>query len=210
MWMAARMTDQFTTVDSPVRRETKIKGSRFIATVLPVSTQDQVESSLQQIRREFPDATHHCYACRTGTDGSSFRFHDGGEPSGTAGKPIFGAIERSGLTDVLVVVTRYFGGTKLGAGGLTRAYHGAAESALDAADRVVSYVMDTIEVTFPHSYTGNVMHIVSREGAKIADTRYDEDVHLKLEIRRSGVGRLREALMSGTHGNIDMKNFGES
>jgi uncharacterized YigZ family protein len=206
--IAAIMTDQFTTIGPPVRKETKIRGSRFIATVFPVPTREQVESSLLRIRKEFPDATHHCYAYRIGADGRDFRFHDDHEPSGTAGKPILAAIEKSGLTDVLVVVTRYFGGTKLGAGGLTRAYHAAAESALGAADRVDCYVMDTIEVSFPHSYTGNVMHIVSREGAKIADTRYDEDVHLKLEIRRSGMSRLREALMSGTSGNIDMKSFG--
>jgi uncharacterized YigZ family protein len=199
------MKDEFTTINVQLRREKKVRGSRFIATAMPVSARDQAESSIHHIRREFHDATHHCYAYRIGIDGSGFRFNDDGEPSGTAGKPILAAIDKFGLTDVLVVVTRYFGGTRLGVGGLTRAYHGAAESVLSDADRVVRFVTDTIEVTFPHGYIGNVMHIVSREGAKITDTRYDEDVHLTLEIRRSGSDRLSEALVSHTSGNIDMK-----
>jgi uncharacterized YigZ family protein len=202
---SGNMKDEFTTIAARLRKETKVRGSRFIATAVPVSTRDQAEDSIHHIRKEFHDATHHCYAYRTGIDGAGVRFNDDGEPSGTAGKPILAAIDKFGLTDVLVVVTRYFGGTRLGVGGLIRAYHGAAEVALSHADRVVRFVTDTIEVSFPHGYIGNVMHVVSREGAKIADTRYDEEVHITLEIRRSGCDRLCDALIAGTSGNIDMK-----
>ncbi|MDH3252389.1 MAG: IMPACT family protein [Ignavibacteria bacterium] len=204
------MKDEFTTINARLRKETKVRGSRFVATAIPASTRDEAEEFVHHIHREFHDATHHCYAYRTGFEGAGFRFNDDGEPSGTAGKPILAAIDKFGLTDVLVVVTRWFGGTRLGVGGLTRAYYGAAERTLSNAERVVRFITDTFEVTFPHAYIGNVMHIVSREGAKISDTRYDEDVHITMEIRRSGHDRLRDALIAQTSGNIDVKHANRS
>ncbi|MEK7671060.1 MAG: YigZ family protein [Bacteroidota bacterium] len=202
------MQDEFKTIKSEARAETKVHGSRFIATALPVSTKAEAEQFLAGIRKEFWDATHNCFAYRVGTDGMQFRFGDDGEPSGSAGKPILATIDKFELTDIIVVVTRYFGGTKLGVGGLVRAYGDAAEQALSKAEKLTKYKTEIIEATFPHSHISNVMHVVSKIGAKIVDTMYDEDVHAKLEIRLSNVEELKSLLVNQTNGNINLKPDG--
>jgi uncharacterized YigZ family protein len=202
------MQDEFKTIKSEARAETKVHGSRFIATALPVSTKAEAEQFLAGIRKEFRDSTHNCFAYRVGTDGTQFRFGDDGEPSGSAGKPILATIDKFELTDIIVVVTRYFGGTKLGVGGLVRAYGDAAEQALSKAEKLTKYKTEIIEATFPHSHIGNVMHVVSKIGAKIVDTMYDEDVHAKLEIRLSNVEELKSLLVNQTNGNINLKPDG--
>jgi uncharacterized YigZ family protein len=199
------MKDDFKTIKRPCRTETKQRGSRFIATALPVSTKADVEQFLEGIREEFRDATHHCFACRFGTDGTMFRYNDDGEPAGSAGKPILAAIDKFGVTDILVVVTRYFGGTKLGVGGLRRAYGEAAERALSQAVMITKYKLTTLEATFPHTHISNVMHVVSTLGVKIVDTAYDEDVHMRLEVRLSHAEELTAALRDQTRGNVSVK-----
>jgi uncharacterized YigZ family protein len=198
------MDDQYTTIARPARAETKVMGSRFIARCEPVADAEGVEAVLEKVRRELHDATHHCYAYRIGERGEAYRAHDGGEPSGTAGRPILAAIERSGCTDVIVVVTRYFGGTKLGVGGLARAYGDAATEGLSRAGRRTVYPMQRWRISFPHSLINPVMHVLSHEGATIADTAYDEEVHITLEIRASLSPALRESLQNKTSGNIRM------
>ncbi len=202
------MNDEFTTIKSEARAGTKVQGSRFIATALSVSTKAEAEQFLAGIRKEFRDATHNCFAYRVGTDGMQFRFGDDGEPSGSAGKPILASIDKFKLTDIIVVVTRYFGGTKLGVGGLVRAYSDAAEQALLKAEKLTKYKTEIIEATFPHSHISSVMHVVSKVGAKIVDTMYDEDVHAKLEIRLSKAGELKSLLVNQTNGNINLKPDG--
>lgn len=199
------MDDEYKTIAARTRSETKVRGSRFIASVLPASTTADTERFLDEIRKEFRDATHNCFAYKLGADGRQFRFNDDGEPGGSAGKPILSTIEKHGLTDVLVVVTRYFGGTKLGVGGLVRAYGEAAEAALAKAGIVTKYILQTIEATFPHSHISNVMHVVSRMDARIIETVYDEDVHLTLAIRRSKEEELKTSLVNHTSGNITLK-----
>ena len=197
--------DEFTTIRSKVRFETKVRGSRFIASALSVQSKAEAEEFIEKVRKEFWDASHKCFAYRIGADGREFRFTDDGEPNGTAGKPILAAIDKFGLTDVLVVVTRYFGGTKLGVGGLVRAYGESAELALAKAERITKYKTHLIEATFPHSHISNVMHVVSKLGAKILDTMYDEDVHLRLEVRVSKADELEKALVDHTRGNVIVK-----
>jgi uncharacterized YigZ family protein len=196
------MDDQYTTIVRAVRTDSKVQGSHFIATAEPLERVADVQGILDRVRREFFDATHHGYAYRIGADGAEFRAQDGGEPSGSAGKPILAAIERSGLTNVLVVVTRYFGGTKLGIGGLARAYGSAAAGSLQRAERRTVYVMDRWRASFPHAQVSNVMHVLSRMGAHILDTGYDEEVHLTLDVRKSRSTELRSALTEKTSGNI--------
>ena len=203
------MHDEYKTIRSESRTETKVQGSRFIATATPITTKAEAEQFVGRIKKEFWDATHNCFAYRLGTDGREFRSNDDGEPSGSAGKPILAVIDKLELTDTAVVVTRYFGGTKLGVGGLIRSYSQAAEKALLLMEPITKYVIETFEATFPHSQISNVMHIVSRLGAKIVDTRYDEDVHLRLEIRRTRAGDLNSSLVNQTNGNIDLKNVGQ-
>lgn len=196
------MDDQYTTIARTVRTELKVQGSRFIATAERLEGVEEVQGILERVRREFFDATHHCYAYRFGAGGAQFRAQDGGEPSGSAGKPILAAIERSGLTNVLVVVTRYFGGTKLGIGGLARAYGGAAAGSLERAGKRTVFAMDRWRASFPHAQVSNVMHALTRTGAHIVDTVYDEEVHLTLEVRKSRSGELCDALRERTSGNI--------
>jgi uncharacterized YigZ family protein len=199
------MHDEFKTIRSETRAETKIQASRFISTALPVTTKAEAEQFIAKLRKEFWDATHNSFAYRVGTEGKEFRFNDDGEPSGSAGKPILSMIDKFALTDVLVVVARYFGGTKLGVGGLARAYGDAAERALSNAEKLPKYITQIIEATFPHSHISNVMHVVSRLCAKIIDTQYDEDVHVQLEIRLSRVDELKSALVNQTKGNVSFK-----
>jgi uncharacterized YigZ family protein len=196
------MDDQYTTIVRTVRAESKVQGSRFIATAEPLGGVEDVQGILERVRREFFDATHHCYAYRIGAGGLEFRAQDGGEPSGSAGKPILAAIERSGLTNVLVVVTRYFGGTKLGIGGLARAYGSAAAGSLQRAEKRTVFAMNRWRASFPHAQVSNVMHVLNRIGAHIVDTVYDEEVHLTLEIRKSRSTELCGALTEKTSGNI--------
>lgn len=157
------------------------------------------------MRKEYPDATHHCHAYRLGTDQKLFRFHDDGEPSGSAGRLILVAIDALALTDIVVVVTRYFGGTKLGVGGLARAYGDAARRVLESAAVVTKYRTGLLEATFPHAYIGVVMHAVATTGVKIIDTSYDEDVHLRIEVRLSKIDEFRSVLIDQTNGNVSVK-----
>jgi len=145
------MLSSFRTVASWFRHEPdKIKGSRHIATVVPVRDEASIAAALGEVRAEFPAAGHHAYAWRLGVDARRFHYSDDGEPSGCAGSPILKQVDRLELTRVLVVVSRVFGGTKLGTGGLVRAYGGAARAALDGAD-VVECVL-TAEVSVEHDY----------------------------------------------------------
>ena len=196
------MVDEFRTIAGPVSAATKVEGSRFLAQATPVESKQHAEESIASVRRRYFDATHHCFACRLGTDGAQFRFNDDGEPAGTAGRPILASIDKFGLTNVLVVVTRYFGGTKLGTGGLARAYGDSAEKALEGAKIVQQYVTEVMTLTFPHSQTGNVMRVVSRSGVQVEDTRYDEDVHLSIRVRKSLQNLIERELADVTSGNV--------
>jgi len=194
------MKDTFITIQHRGLAEVKVQGSRFIALAVSGTTREEIEPVLESVRREYFDATHHCYAYRLGTGKEAYRMHDDGEPAGSGGRPILTAIDREGLTDVLVVVTRYFGGTKLGVGGLARAYGDAAVEALRNAGRETRFVMSELDVTFPHEVTSAVMHCISRIQARIVETAYDEHVRMRVEIRQSAAGELKDRLVEQTGG----------
>ena len=197
--------DHYRTIRAAARLETKVQGSRFIGIAVPVRTREDAMVALKAIKREYFDATHHCYAYRVGSGRGQFRSSDDGEPGGTGGRPILAAINRKGWSDVMVVVARYFGGTKLGIPGLGRAYGQAAEAALEAAEPVERYTTDRIVATFPHEQTHPVMHLVTELGAAIIDTSYDEEVHLTIEIRTSRAGEMRRLLVERTAGNLRLR-----
>lgn len=197
--------DEFLTITNPVERETKVLSSRFLALALPIQGRADVDECLAARRKKFHDATHHCYAYRIGIAGEDFRANDDGEPNGSAGKPILAAIDKLALTNVLVVVTRYFGGKKLGVGGLVRAYGGAAEDVLASSEKMKKLVVSTIHATFSHGLIGQVMHVVESAGAIIHDTHYDEEVHLEIHVRRTLTQNLKERLIASTSGNIRLK-----
>jgi uncharacterized YigZ family protein len=194
------MEDTYATIQHRGTAEVKVQGSRFIALAVPGATREEMDSVLESVRKEYFDATHHCYAYRFGTGREAYRMHDDGEPAGTGGRPILTAIDREGLTDVVVVVTRYFGGTKLGVGGLARAYGEAAGRALRDAGRETRFVMSRLDVVFPHEVTSAVMHCLSRIQARIVETAYDEHVRMRVEIRQSAAGELKDRLVEQTGG----------
>lgn len=177
----------------------KIKGSRFIARVAPVRDAADIERFLTACREELPDAGHHCFAWRlAGAD--RMRYSDDGEPSGTAGRPILQEIDGRDLVDVAVVVMRYFGGTRLGTGGLVRAYGGAAAAALDAAEVVESRIVQSLIVTFDYPLTGPVQGVLSAYGLEPTAADYGAEVRLELAVPEEQVDEVRRALVDGTHG----------
>lgn len=187
----------------PVNRasaEIRVKGSRFLAEVLPADSEEIARETLAGRRREFHDATHHCSAWRLGPDGDTVRFDDDGEPSGTAGAPILRQIEASGLTETLVVVTRWFGGTKLGTGGLIRAYGDAAKEALATVRVAKRTVRRSITVRFAYEDTSPAMHVISRFDAVIDDTEYGDDTCIRLLVRRSETESFGEAFTDALGG----------
>ena len=196
------MIDEYFTLARPGHAEMRLLASRFLADAVPADTKQEIDAFLQVIRKKFHDATHHCFAYRLGTDGQESRASDAGEPGGTAGKPILAAIDREGLTNVFVVVTRYFGGTKLGTGGLVRAYGEAASLALREAGRKTQLITAPLSLSVEHPQVSQIMHTASRCGARVADTRYDDVVHFRLEIRRSRLESLREELIQATSGGV--------
>ncbi len=165
----------------------RIKGSRFIADAFPITSEEEVHTRLAEIRAREPSATHHCYAYRLGLSGDLFRYYDDGEPAGTAGKPILRQIDAHGLTNTLIVVTRYFGGTKLGTGGLIRAYGDAAREVLKKANIVERYLQQPLEIRFPYAYTSSVMRLLHRYNVEVTDTSYGEDTCIHLSIPRAQV-----------------------
>lgn len=159
----------------------KVKGSRFWATIDRCATVEAALSLVDEVRARWPDATHHCWAWR-GDGRDTWRYADDGEPSGSAGKPILSAIDGRALTDVAVVVTRYYGGTKLGVGGLIRAYGGCAAAALDAGD--VVFVPDTtsIIITHPYDLSGPVQSVLTAHGQAAAEADYGAEVRVQIVV----------------------------
>lgn len=192
--------DIFVTLAGPARHELKEKASRFLAEAFPVSTPEEAEAQIAAIRKREYNATHVCSAWRVGDDGDTFRFNDDGEPNGTAGMPILRHIEGRGLTNVLVAVTRYYGGTKLGTGGLIRAYGDAAAGALDAATLREVTLRDTVFISFAYDDTSPAMHVVGQFDAVIASSRYDDRTHLELQVRRSQADAIAAAFVEALGG----------
>ena len=171
------------------------KRSKFIAVALPVKTVEEIKEHLEVYQKKYYDARHVCYAYMLGHERKDFRANDNGEPSGTAGKPILGQINSNELTDILVIVVRYFGGIKLGTSGLIVAYKAAAAEAIAAATIQEKTVDDEVTVLFEYPFMNDVMRIVKEEEPEIADQSYDMDCRMTLRIRRSCMPRLRERLL---------------
>ncbi|SFM93219.1 YigZ family protein [Marinobacter pelagius] len=167
-----------------LERETEVKKSRFIARVAPVSSREEVHQWLEQAHKDHPDARHICWAYQIGRPGSAAEaaMNDDGEPSGTAGKPILNVIQHKDMGDILVMVIRYFGGIKLGAGGLVRAYAGAAESVLSAVDRVVQQPVTPARVTMSFADEQPLRHWCEVHGASVDGIDYGTSVLARLSV----------------------------
>ncbi|KXK57846.1 MAG: YigZ family protein [Chlorobi bacterium] len=163
----------FKSIVARVRSETKVRGSRFIGTAIPVAGRDDIDRELAAIRKEFWDATHNCYAWRLAPDGLQYRFSDDGEPAGSAGKPILFVMQQRELVNTLVVVTRYFGGVKLGVGGLVRAYGDATAEALNATEIITTYPSDRFRVFTPYEDMKAIRPLVERYALKFEEEFLD-------------------------------------
>lgn len=197
--------DFYLTIAKPLRAsELKVVGSRFIADLYPVSTKEEIESYLDRIRKEFYDGSHHCYAYRIGANAEQVRAADDGEPSGTAGKPILMVIEGAKLTNVLCVVTRYFGGTKLGTGGLARAYADAAKLAVEDAEIRTVYHMKELRLTYAFDDMSGVERMLAKYGAEKLESVYSDTVEMRTSIRGSLVEEFIKEVIDSFQGKVEV------
>ena len=189
-------TDSFLTIAKPAEAYNRERSSKFLSFAFPVENEEQIREALEPLRKRYFDATHHCYAWRLGPEGESFRANDDGEPSGTAGRPILGQLLSAGVTNCLVVVVRYFGGTKLGVPGLIAAYKEATQEVLAACQIVERTVDDRITIYFPYVAMNDVMRVIKEEQPQIEEQLFDNLCTIRLRIRRSLserlVGRLQK------------------
>ena len=191
----------YRTVKHPGEAELVIKRSRFIGRCFPVADEQEALRLLEQVRRQHWDATHNCYAYSVGVSGACARYSDDGEPSGTAGLPMMEALRRSGVTDARVVVTRYFGGILLGAGGLVRAYSAAAAAAVRSAGEVEMRECVRLSLETPYPLWGRVEPLL-RERAQLDEVRYEAAVHAAAWVRQEQSDARVRALIDRTDGRV--------
>lgn len=190
------MEDTYKTIEKPSEGLFKDKGSKFISFAFPVSSEEEIKEIVQSIKKEHHSARHHCYAWRLGADQLHFRANDDGEPSSTAGKPILGQIQSFDLTNILIVVVRYFGGTLLGVSGLINAYRSAALDAINQAEIVEKLVEKWLLVEFDYGAMNEVMKIFKDEKLPQIDPLFDLKCKIKTHIRISELNRIEEALIN--------------
>lgn len=188
------MEDTYKTIEGQSESVYTEKRSKFIAIAIPVCTLAEIKQYLEEYQKKYYDARHVCYAYMLGAERKDFRANDNGEPSGTAGKPILGQINSNELTDILVIVVRYFGGIKLGTSGLIVAYRTAAAQAIAEATVIEKTVDQDVTVAFEYPFMNDVMRIVKEESPEILEQSYDMDCFMRLRIRKSLMPRLRSRL----------------
>lgn len=189
------MEDSYKTIEKPSEGLFKDKGSRFIAYAFPINSEDEIREIVQTIKKEHHSARHHCYAWRLGASKTNFRMNDDGEPSSTAGKPILGQIQSFDLTNLLIVVVRYFGGTLLGVSGLINAYRNAASDAINNAQIVEKLVEKWLLIEFDYLAMNEVMKILKDEKLPQVDPQYDLNCRVKTFIRLSQTERVEQELL---------------
>jgi uncharacterized YigZ family protein len=195
--------DHYSTIAAEVAAELTVKGSKFIANAAPVETKVQAEEYVHAISKRFHDATHHCFAYKIGVGGrAAFRCSDAGEPSGTAGRPILQAIETKKFTNLVVVVARYFGGVKLGTGGLTRAYSSVALAALNHAEIIPYYPKVRLSVRFAFPQTNLVHQVLNKFRGEIVESRFDDGAHYLIEVNAAEEANFRHDLQNLASGKI--------
>ena len=186
------MEDTYRTIETTSEGLFKSRGSRFIAKAYPVESVEEVKEILAALRKEYHDARHHCYAYRLGPDGVTYRVNDDGEPSNSAGKPILGQLQSLDLTNILVVVIRYFGGVLLGVGGLISAYRTATRESIEK-NTIISKTFDTqVRIVFQYPAMNDVMHIIKESKAEIVNQDFGLGCEMLVRIRQGAA----EALIS--------------
>lgn len=188
------MEDTYKTIEGQSEAIYTEKRSKFIAIAIPVRTLTEVKAHLEEYQKKYYDARHVCYAYMLGAERKEFRANDNGEPSGTAGKPILGQINSNELTDILIIVVRYFGGIKLGTSGLIVAYRTAAAQTIAEATIIEKTVDQDVKIVFEYPFMNDVMRIVKEEAPEILEQSYDMDCIMRLRIRKSLMPRLHARL----------------
>jgi uncharacterized YigZ family protein len=184
--------DTYLTIKKPSEGVFKDKGSKFLAFAFPVKTEEEIKEILSSIRKQHHIANHHCYAFRLGADKQSFRSNDDGEPSNTAGKPILGQIQSKDLTNILIVVARYFGGTLLGVSGLINAYRQAAADALANAEIIEEIVKEKYKLHFDYLQMNDIMKIIKDEKLEIISQNFELECELVFAVRKSNADRVKD------------------
>ncbi|RNF87456.1 MULTISPECIES: YigZ family protein [Streptomyces] len=204
------MQEQYRTVAREDVHEVEINKSRFLCTLAPAATEQEAQEVIQRVRKEHPTANHNCYAYVIGADGDVQKASDDGEPGGTAGVPMLQMLVRREMRYVVAVVTRYFGGVKLGAGGLIRAYGGAVGEALDALGTVTRRRFRLATVTVDHQRAGKLENDLRATGRVVRDVRYAEAVTIEVGLPEADVAAFRGWLADATAGTAGLELGGEA
>jgi uncharacterized YigZ family protein len=179
------LTDQYKTIETPSEGIYKEKGSKFISFAFPLFSEEEFKGQLQQLKKDYHDAGHHCYAFKLGLTGNEYRYSDDGEPGNSAGSPIYGQIKSFELTNVAIIVIRYFGGTKLGVGGLITAYKEAAKEAILNA-KIINCTVDNIyEIEFGYEIMSDVMNFIKKNELEVISQILEEKGTIQFRIRQS-------------------------
>ena len=182
--------DQYKTIKNPSEGVYKDKGSKFLAFAFPFQKEEQLKEIIAKLKSEHPKANHHCYAYRLTPDRSIFRANDDGEPSGTAGRPILNTLLSRDLTNILIIVVRYFGGTLLGVSGLINAYKQATEEALNNAEVIHKTVQDVYQIKFEYPLMNDVMKLIKDEVLDNFNQEFDLSCKIEIAINKSEVTRI--------------------
>ena len=182
--------DQYKTIKNPSEGIYRDKGSKFLAFAYPFQNEEQLKEIIAKLKTEHPKANHHCYAYRLTPDRSIFRANDDGEPSGTAGRPILNTLLSRDLTNILIIVVRYFGGTLLGVSGLINAYKQATEEALNKAEVIYRTVQDVYQIKFEYPLMNDVMKIIKDEVLDNFNQEFDFSCKIEIAINKSEVTRI--------------------
>jgi uncharacterized YigZ family protein len=181
--------DTYLTIEKPTEGIFRDRGSKFLAFAFPIFSEADIKSILAVLKMEHPKANHHCWAMRLGIDRSVFRINDDGEPSGTAGRPILNSLLSKNITNILIVVVRYFGGTLLGVPGLINAYRTATEEALNTANIIEKTVNDIYTISFDYQQMNEVMKIIKEDNLTVLEQQFDNNCIVKISIRKMQVNR---------------------
>jgi uncharacterized YigZ family protein len=186
--------DTYRTIENPCEGIFRDRGSKFLAYTFPITSETEIKEIVGSLKTEHPKANHHCWAMRLGTDRSVFKINDDGEPSGTAGRPILNILLSRDLTNILVVVVRYFGGTLLGVPGLINAYKQATEDALNHAVVIEKTVNDIYNIAFDYLQMNAVMRIVKEDDLIVISQQFDNNCTMQLSIRKMQVNQILSKL----------------
>lgn len=187
-------SDTFLTIEKPAEAIFKDKGSKFLTFAYPVDNDQQIKEILNQLKKEHHTANHHCYAYRLGADKMNFRANDDGEPNNTAGKPILGQIQSNDLTNILIVVVRYFGGTLLGVSGLINAYKNSAADVIKASTIIEKQILFNYTIQFYFEHLNDVMKLLKQLDCKITNQQFDNNCEISFSIRKANSEQCEEKL----------------